>query len=311
MQLAGLARIPAPSALRRSLPGLADQRDRGRPCQCRGDRGWCSANAASTWIACRCSMSDIPAHDIIGDRALGASRCRRRRARSAMIEGLRDGGVVGVVTHAGPWAPRWATAVELPVVSASEEDLRRSGAFLDLNRALMGMAAHVVYTAWDTARPGSQSPKVIGDIVRGRIGFDGWLMSDDIGMQALTCGFDERARRDRGGCDVALHCSGDVAEMVAGRAGRGDDAGGGERLERALATVSSAGDAPHEELAARRDALSAQSLSGNHRVGRHVTRTWLRPAGQAAPAIPLVGKGISDQGDLRCLPNATAVPTQS
>ena len=202
------------------------------------------------------------AHDIIGDRALGAEPMQVAALGRAMIEGLRGGGVVAVVKHVpGHGRSMGDSHVELPVVSASEEDLEVDlEPFRTLNWAAMGMAAHVVYTAWDAARPGSLSPRVIGDIVRGRIGFDGWLMSDDIAMQALTQGFDERARRViEAGCDVALHCSGDMAEMMAVASGAEEmRPAAHERLERAMATISLAGDAPpYEELAARRDALLA------------------------------------------------------
>src|SRR3982751_6016193 len=81
----------------------------------------------------------------------------------------------------------------------------------------MGMTAHVVYTAWDPDRPATMSPTVIGDIIRGRIGFDGWLMSDDLGMEALQGDFASRAAGViAAGCDVALHCSGKMDEMLAG-----------------------------------------------------------------------------------------------
>ena len=204
------------------------------------------------------------AHDIIGDRALGDEPMQVAALGRAVIEGLRSGGVVGVVKHIpGHGRSIGDSHVELPVVSASAEDLQVDlEPFRTLNWAPMGMAAHVVYTAWDSVRPGSLSPTVIGDVVRGRIGFDGWLMSDDIGMQALTCGFEERARRAIGaGCDVALHCSGDLTEMVAVASGAEEMTPmAQERLERAMATISSAGDAPpYEELACRRDALLAYS----------------------------------------------------
>jgi beta-N-acetylhexosaminidase len=103
------------------------------------------------------------------------------------------------------------------VVSASEAELETDlEPFRTLNWAPMGMTAHLVYTAWDAERPGTLSPRVIGDIIRDRIGFDGWLISDDLGMKALTGGFDERSRGVlAAGCDVALHCSGDMAEMMA------------------------------------------------------------------------------------------------
>src|ERR1041384_8263440 len=80
----------------------------------------------------------------------------------------------------------------------------------------MGMTAHVFYTAWDPDRPASLSPIVIGEIIRGRIGFDGFLMSDDIGMEALQGDFSTRAAGVlAAGCDAALHCSGKMEEMLA------------------------------------------------------------------------------------------------
>ena len=83
----------------------------------------------------------------------------------------------------------------LPVVPATSEELETDlEPFERLSRAPMGMTAHVVYDAWDAERPASLSPKVIGEIIRGRIGFDGWLMSDDIGMEALAGDFGSRAR---------------------------------------------------------------------------------------------------------------------
>ena len=105
----------------------------------------------------------------------------------------------------------------------------------------MGMTAHVVYTAWDPDRPASLSPIVIGDIIRGRIGFDGLLMSDDIGMEALQGDFGSRAAGVvAAGCDVALHCSGKMDEMVAVAAAvPAMSAEGDERLARAMAQTSS------------------------------------------------------------------------
>ena len=151
--------------------------------------------------------------------------------------------------------------VELPVVPADEADLEQDIApFRTLADAPMGMTAHVVYTAWDKERPGSLSPVVIEKIIRGRIGFDGLLMSDDLGMHALTGDFGARAAGAlAAGCDLALHCSGDMAEMQAVASGIGEITPEGRaRLDRAMATIAGAGDgAPYEELAAKRDALLA------------------------------------------------------
>ena len=204
------------------------------------------------------------ANDIIGDRALGSEPMQVAALGRAVIEGMREGGVVGVIKHIPGHGRSMADShKELPVVRASEEELEVDiEPFRKLNWAPMGMTAHLVYTAWDPERPGTLSPKVIDGIIRGRIGFDGWLMSDDLGMHALTGGFDERARGVlAAGCDVVLHCSGDMAEMVAVAEGAsGMTPEGRERLDRAMATISGAGEgADFAELAAKRDALLAHA----------------------------------------------------
>jgi beta-N-acetylhexosaminidase len=124
----------------------------------------------------------------------------------------------------------------------------------------MAMTAHVIYTAWDPDFPASLSPTVIGDIIRGRIGFDGWLMSDDIGMQALSGDFGTRAAGVvAAGCDVALHCSGEMAEMIAvAGAVPQMHATSEARLARAMASVLTDGEGPDfAESVAKRDTLLA------------------------------------------------------
>jgi beta-N-acetylhexosaminidase len=150
---------------------------------------------------------------------------------------------------------------ELPIVDAGEEALEIDlEPFITLRHAPMGMVAHVVYTAWDPDRPASQSPIVIEAIIRGRIGFDNLLMTDDLGMSALSGSAGDRAAAALGaGCDLALHCSGKMDEMilVAGVAGEITDKGR-DRLARAMATIGEARDCPpYEELAAKRDELLA------------------------------------------------------
>ncbi len=202
------------------------------------------------------------AHDIIGDRALGSEPMRVAAMGRAVIEGLRAGGVVGVVKHIPGHGRAMADShVELPVVEAGADALETDLApFIALNDAPMAMTAHVVYPAWDARECASLSAKVIGEIIRGRIGFDGLLMSDDLGMHALTGGFDERAAGVlAAGCDIVLHCSGDMAEMeaIAGAVGPIGEAAK-TRLDRAMATIASvkAGSSV-EELMAKRDALMA------------------------------------------------------
>jgi beta-N-acetylhexosaminidase len=124
----------------------------------------------------------------------------------------------------------------------------------------MGMTAHVVYTAWDPDRPASLSPTVIGSIIRDRIGFGGFLMSDDIGMHALAGDFGTRASGVvAAGCDVALHCSGDMDEMEAIAAAVPTLSAEGEaRLGRAMAVaLNEADDLDFAEAVAKRDALLA------------------------------------------------------
>jgi beta-N-acetylhexosaminidase len=201
------------------------------------------------------------ATDIVGDRALGGEPMQVAALGRAALDGLAAGGVVGVIKHMpGHGRALVDSHKELPVVRASEAELEVDlEPFRTLRSAPMGMTCHCVYAAWDSERPGSQSPVVIGEVIRGRIGFDGFLMSDDIGMNALGGGFGDRARRViEAGTDAVLHCSGMMAEMVA----VADAAGalserGLERLERAMAPMSAAEGPSYDELADKRDRLLA------------------------------------------------------
>jgi len=201
------------------------------------------------------------ASDIIGDRALGADPMQVAALGRAVIEGLRDGGVVGVVKHMpGHGRALVDSHKELPVVSASAEELEADiEPFRTLSKAPMGMTAHVVFTAWDSENCASLSAKVIGEIIRGRIGFDGLLMSDDLGMHALTGDFGARAAGVvAAGCDLALHCSGDMDEMVAVAGALGElSARSRARLDAAMATIDGGRGADFAEAIAKRDALLA------------------------------------------------------
>ena len=204
------------------------------------------------------------AHDIIGDRALGSEPLRVAALGRAVIEGMRTCGVVGVVKHIPGHGRAMADShVELPVVEADAEALEIDLApFISLRDAPMGMTAHVVYQAWDAEECASLSAKVIGEIIRGRIGFDGLLMSDDLGMHALSGDFGERAAGVlAAGCDVALHCSGDFAEMEACVAAVGEIGRQAKvRLDRAMATIAGAAASDvFEQLVAKRDALLAHA----------------------------------------------------
>ena len=186
---------------------------------------------------------DVPApdgHEVIGDRAYADTPDEVAALGRAAAEGLMAGGVLPVVKHMpGHGRARADSHHALPVVDASLDELeaRDFAPFRALADLPMAMSAHVVYAAIDAERPATTSPVVIGDVIRGRIGFDGLLMTDDLSMQALAGGFRERAETARAaGCDLVLHCNGDMAEMRAAAegAGRLD----GEAARRAAAALA-------------------------------------------------------------------------
>ena len=175
---------------------------------------------------------------------------------------MASAGVVGIVKHVpGHGRALVDSHKQLPVVTASAEELETDlEPFERLASAPMGMTAHVVYDAWDPDHPASLSRIVIHDIIRGRIGFDGWLMSDDLGMEALQGDFGDRAAGVvAAGCDVALHCSGKMDEMVAVASAVPTMSGEGEaRLARAMAITMHEHEGPDfAESIATRDTLLA------------------------------------------------------
>lgn len=157
-------------------------------------------------------------HSAIGDRALGSDPLRVASLGRAILDGLAAGGVVGVVKHMpGQGRAVVDTHHELPHVHASETELEQDLApFRSLNWAPMGMTGHVVYDVWDAEHTATMSPTVIEDVIRGKIGFDGLLMSDDLDMNALSGDVPTRALDCvDAGCDLALNCWGRFDEMVA------------------------------------------------------------------------------------------------
>jgi beta-N-acetylhexosaminidase len=201
------------------------------------------------------------ANDVIGDRALGDEPMKVAALGRAVLQGLAAGGCVGVVKHMPGHGRAMADShKELPVVDASDEELEIDIApFRALHVAPMAMMAHLLFRAWDAERAASISPTIIAGIVRDRIGFDGLLMTDDIGMQALSGTPADRARAAiDAGCDLALHCSGDLAEMesIAAILGPLSDAGA-VRLERAMVSAAPGGGREFAALIEKRDALLA------------------------------------------------------
>ena len=160
------------------------------------------------------------AHDVIGDRAFAYTPEIVSRLGRAQSEGLAAGGVAPVMKHipghgrAGVDSHHALPRVDTALTELTAIDFAPFKALRDLP---MAMTAHVIYETLDPERVATVSPRIIDEIIRAEIGFDGLLMSDDISMKALEI---STARALEAGCDVVLHCNGDMAEMqmVAGAA---------------------------------------------------------------------------------------------
>lgn len=165
---------------------------------------------------------DVPvagAHDVIGDRAYGRTPAMVSDLAGQVMEGLLDEGVLPVIKHIpGHGRAMVDSHLALPVVDASLAELEAQDfpPFRALRHAPWAMTAHVVYTALDAQAPATTSAKVIAEVIRDAIGFDGVLVSDDLSMKALGGRFEDRTAASlAAGCDVVLHCNGQMAEMQA------------------------------------------------------------------------------------------------
>jgi beta-N-acetylhexosaminidase len=165
-------------------------------------------------------LVDVPvdgADAVIGDRAFGSSPDKVAAIAGAVAGGLRDGGVLPVVKHIPGHGRAMADSHhELPVVEADRNSLDACDfrAFRPLAGLPLAMTAHVVFTAVDPVTPATTSVTIVREVIRGLIGFDGVLMTDDISMEALTGTIRARSRAAlAAGCDVVLHCNGRFDEM--------------------------------------------------------------------------------------------------
>ncbi|MFC0101944.1 beta-N-acetylhexosaminidase [Sphingopyxis terrae] len=157
------------------------------------------------------------ASDVIGDRALGSEPMRVAALGRAILSGLQDGGVVGVVKHIpGHGRALLDSHKALPVVDAHDRELQTDLApFAALRDAAMAMTCHVIFKAWDPDLPATLSPTIIGSVIRQRIGFHGLLMTDDVDMEALSGDVPSRAAAAiAAGCDLALNCWAKMDDMV-------------------------------------------------------------------------------------------------
>ena len=165
-------------------------------------------------------LADVPvagADAVIGNRAYGTEPAKVAAIARAVTDGLEQGGVLPVLKHI-PGHGRAAadSHFRLPTVDTSRQELERTdfAAFIPLADLPMAMTAHVVFSALDPAQPATTSATIIGQVIRGRIGFQGLLMSDDVSMNALAGSIAERTRAIvAAGCDMVLHCNGKLDEM--------------------------------------------------------------------------------------------------
>ncbi len=202
-------------------------------------------------------------HAFLRNRCYGVDAKQVSAIGRAVADGLRDGGVLPVLKHLpGHGRARSDSHAELPIIAEPLADLHDDFVpFAALSDLPMGMTAHLRLTAVDD-RPATLSPKVIG-LIRDRIGFDGLLMTDDISMGALDGRLRDRVQGAlAAGCDLVLHCNGDLDEMktVADSAGM-LDAGAARRAARALA--QRAEPRPFDRGAAEKE-LRALEPEGSH-----------------------------------------------
>ena len=165
-------------------------------------------------------LADVPvagADAVIGNRAYGTEPAKVAAIARAVTGGLELGGVLPVLKHIPGHGRATADShFRLPTVDTPREELERTdfAAFQPLADLPMAMTAHVVFSALDPAQPATTSATIIRQVIRGAIGFQGLLMSDDVSMNALAGSITERTRAIvNAGCDMVLHCNGKLDEM--------------------------------------------------------------------------------------------------
>jgi beta-N-acetylhexosaminidase len=210
-------------------------------------------------------LSIAGADPVIGDRAYGETPEKVAAIGAAMAGGLRKGGVLPVLKHIPGHGRATADSHErLPVVHTDRATLEATdfAAFRPLKNLPLGMTAHVVFTAIDPVLPATTSATIIREVIRGFIGFDGLLMSDDVSMGALSGSTGERARAAlAAGCDLVLHCNGRLDEMEVVAAEAPELAGDAAR--RAAAALAARTPASDIDLAAARQEFSTLMMTSS------------------------------------------------
>jgi beta-N-acetylhexosaminidase len=179
-----------------------------------------AADLAGVGIDVDClPLADVPVNEadpVIGNRAYGTTPAKVAAIGAAVAEGLIAGGVLPVLKHIPGHGRATADShLKLPVVGTDRATLEQTdfAAFRPLAKLALGMTAHVVFTAIDPVAPATTSVTMVREVIRGFIGFDGLLMSDDLSMNALSGTLTERARATfAAGCDVVLHCNGPLGD---------------------------------------------------------------------------------------------------
>ena len=203
---------------------LARQEDLAVACEAaRANARLMAADLRALGITVNCApVLDMPvpsAHEIIGDRAYGSDPKTIAILGRAACEGLLAGGVLPVIKHIPGHGRATADShVELPVVGTALEKMRKTdfAPFVELRDMTCAMAPHILYSELDATAPATSSPRMIQEVIRDDIGFNGLLLSDDIGMEALSGTVGERcAAVLAAGCDIVLECSGDIKVMRA------------------------------------------------------------------------------------------------
>ncbi|QPF81943.1 beta-N-acetylhexosaminidase [Bradyrhizobium genosp. L] len=182
-----------------------------------------AADLADLGITVDClPLADVPvagADAVIGNRAYGTEPGKVAAIARAVTDGLERGGVLPVLKHIPGHGRATADShFRLPTVDTAKDELERTDfvAFQPLADLPMAMTAHVVFSALDGAHPATTSATIVDQVIRGRIGFQGLLMSDDVSMNALAGSIAERTRAIvSAGCDMVLHCNGNLDEMRA------------------------------------------------------------------------------------------------
>jgi beta-N-acetylhexosaminidase len=207
-------------------------------------------------------LADVPvagADTVIGDRAYGVEPNKVAAIARAVTEGLAQGGILPVLKHIPGHGRATADShLRLPTVDTARIELERTdfAAFQPLADLPMAMTAHVVFSALDPAQPATTSATIIEQVIRGVIGFQGLLMSDDVSMNALAGSIAERTRAIvAAGCDIVLHCNGKLDEMREVAAETPELSG--KALERAQRALASRGAPQAFDRAAARAELDA------------------------------------------------------